>query len=153
LNQSSGLGTDAQRQKARRGELESDKARALNNVLPGWRTGRHRLSGLADPEPVVRSLVRVFIDDGTFCPGFQCRPNRELDPRVTTLFQATLDAKVPHNYFALWMMTPVRELSGARPVDSLDETNLLLRLLTIKVGLCHAESGRVRTLGGQIGDL
>ncbi|WP_353713504.1 helicase associated domain-containing protein [Arthrobacter sp. K5] len=31
-----------QRQKARRGELEPDKARALDEMLPGWRSGRQR---------------------------------------------------------------------------------------------------------------
>ncbi|MET3811937.1 hypothetical protein [Arthrobacter sp. UYEF3] len=35
----------------------------------------HRLSELMeDPEPVMQQPVRVFIDDGTFCPGFQFLP-------------------------------------------------------------------------------
>jgi hypothetical protein len=37
-----GVWLHAQRQKARRGELEPDKARTLDEVLPGWRTGRPR---------------------------------------------------------------------------------------------------------------
>ncbi|WP_146033061.1 helicase associated domain-containing protein [Arthrobacter sp. AFG20] len=37
-----GVRLHAQRQKARRGDLEPDKARALDEVLPGWRTGRQR---------------------------------------------------------------------------------------------------------------
>jgi hypothetical protein len=42
--------------------------------LPSLEQVQTRLSGLADPESILRSLVRVFIDDGTFCPGFQFRP-------------------------------------------------------------------------------
>ncbi|WP_311764385.1 helicase associated domain-containing protein [Arthrobacter ipis] len=37
-----GVWLHSQRQKARRGELEPDKARALNEVLPDWCTGRRR---------------------------------------------------------------------------------------------------------------
>jgi hypothetical protein len=37
-----GVWLHAQRQKARRGDLEPDKARTLDEVLPGWRTGRQR---------------------------------------------------------------------------------------------------------------
>lgn len=97
--------------------------------LPSLEQVQARLSALPDVEPVLRSLVRVFIEDGTFCPGFQFTAGSQLDPRVTALFRAALAAKVPHNYFALWMMTPVRELSSARPVDRLDETGRLVRLL------------------------
>ncbi|WP_395405607.1 hypothetical protein ACHMXB_21470 (plasmid) [Arthrobacter sp. UC242_113] len=97
--------------------------------LPPLEQVQARLSGLADPEPILQSLARVFIDDGTFCPGFQFRPDGHLDARVTALFQTALKAKVPHNYFTLWIMTPIRILSGARPVDCLDETGLLVRFL------------------------
>ncbi|UKA56681.1 hypothetical protein LFT45_22660 (plasmid) [Arthrobacter sp. FW305-BF8] len=97
--------------------------------LPSLEQVHARLSALPDVEPVLRSLVRVFIDDGTFCPGFQFTAGGQLDPRVTALFRAALEAKVPHNYFALWMMTPARELSWTRPVDRLDETSRLVRLL------------------------
>ncbi|MFF2317755.1 hypothetical protein ACFVTE_15975 [Arthrobacter sp. NPDC058097] len=95
---------------------------------------RARLSALPDPEPALRALVRVFIDDGTFCPGFQFTTGGQLDSRVTALFRAALEAKVPHNYFALWKMTPARELSWARPVDRLDETSQLVRLLQAGAG-------------------
>jgi hypothetical protein len=37
-----GIWLHSQRQKARRGELEPDKLRALDEVLPGWRSGRQR---------------------------------------------------------------------------------------------------------------
>jgi hypothetical protein len=37
-----GVWLHAQRQKARRGDLDPDKARTLDKVLPGWRTGRWR---------------------------------------------------------------------------------------------------------------
>jgi hypothetical protein len=97
--------------------------------LPSLEQVHARLRALPDVEPVLRSLVRVFIDAGTFCPGFQFTTGGQLDPRVTALFRAALEAKVPHNYFALWMMTPARELSGTRPVDRLDETSRLIRLL------------------------
>lgn len=107
--------------------------------LPSLDQVHARLSALPDVEPVLRSLVRVFIDDGTFCPGFQFAAGGRLDPRVTALFRAALEAKVPHNYFALWMMTPARELFGARPVDRLDETSRLLRLMHSAAGAVHVE--------------
>ncbi|WP_395405665.1 helicase associated domain-containing protein (plasmid) [Arthrobacter sp. UC242_113] len=46
-----GVWLHAQRQKARRGELEPDKARTLDEVLPGWRTGRQR-----GPKPVTGTV-------------------------------------------------------------------------------------------------
>jgi hypothetical protein len=54
-----------------------------------------------------------------------------LDPRVTTLFQAAMEARIPHNYIALWMMTPPG--SSQEPDRSTVWTRLLLRLLTMKV--------------------
>jgi hypothetical protein len=95
---------------------------------------RARLNDFPDPEALLRAVVRVFIGEGTFCPGFQFLPGGTLDPRVTALFEAALEAKVPHYYFALWMMTPARELSGARPVDCLDDTGMLVRLLRAAAG-------------------
>jgi hypothetical protein len=97
--------------------------------LPSLKQMRARLSALPDPEPVLQSVIRVFIDDGTYCPGFQFTATGHLDSRVTALFRAAMSAGVPHNYFALWMMTPARELSGNRPVDRLDETSRLVQLL------------------------
>lgn len=42
---------------------------------------RGRLSELMDdPEPVMRQLVRVFIGEGPFCPGFQFLPGRAAPP-------------------------------------------------------------------------
>jgi hypothetical protein len=49
---------------------------------------RRRLAGLMeDPEPVMRQRVRVFIGEGTFCPGFQFLPGGRLHPAVLTLFR------------------------------------------------------------------
>jgi len=28
-----------------------------------------------------------------------------------------MELNIPHNYFTVWMITPSRELGGARPVD------------------------------------
>lgn len=74
-----------------------------------------------DPEPATRQLIRVFIDEGTFCPGFQFLPDRSLNRVVVGLFQRAMKLRVPHNYFALWMMTPCHALDGARPVDRREE--------------------------------
>ncbi|MEO5778936.1 hypothetical protein [Arthrobacter oryzae] len=89
-------------------------------TLPALQQVHRRLSELMeDPEPVMRHLVRVFIDDGTFCPGFQFLPGGHLHPTVTALFEQAMKQKIPHNYFTVWMITPSRELAGARPVDHL----------------------------------
>jgi hypothetical protein len=89
-------------------------------TLPSLELVRRRLSELMeDPEPVMRQLVRVFIDDGTFCPGFQFLPGGQLHPTVTQLFQRAMELQVPHNYFTVWMITPSKALAGARPVDHL----------------------------------
>ena len=84
---------------------------------------------MEDPEPVMRQLVRVFIDDGTFCPGFQFLPGGQLHPTVLTLFQRAMDLDIPHNYFTAWMVTPARTLDGLRPVDCLELPSRLLDLL------------------------
>lgn len=89
-------------------------------TLPTLDQVRRRLSELIeDPEPVMQQLVRVFIDDGTFCPGFQFLPGGQLHPQVLELFGRALELQIPHNYFTLWMVTPSRALAGARPVDHL----------------------------------
>jgi hypothetical protein len=67
----------------------------------------------------MRQLVRVFIDDGTFCPGFQFLPGGQLHPTVTELFQRAMNVDVPHNYSTIWMVTTSKDLAGARPVDHL----------------------------------
>jgi hypothetical protein len=67
-------------------------------TLPALEQVRRRLCELMeDPEPVMRQLVRVFIDDGTFCPGFQFLPGGQLHPTVLTLFQRALELQIPHN--------------------------------------------------------
>jgi hypothetical protein len=100
-------------------------------TLPTLQQVRRRLSEfMEDPEPVMQQLVRVFIDDGTFCPGFQFLPGGQLHPQVLELFGRALELQIPHNYFTLWMVTPSRALAGARPVDQLkDGPAPLLRAL------------------------
>lgn len=67
-------------------------------TLPALKVVHRRLSELMeDPEPVLQQLVRVFIDDGTFCPGFQFLPDGRLQPTVTALFQRALERQIPHN--------------------------------------------------------
>lgn len=91
-------------------------------TLPTQGQVRRRLSELMeDPEPVMQQLVRVFIDDGTFCPGFQFVPGGQLHPTVIELFQRAMELKIPHNCFTLWMVTPSGNLAGSRPVDLLDK--------------------------------
>ena len=61
-------------------------------TLPALAQVHRRLSELMeDPEPVMRQLIRVFIDDGTFCPGFQFLPGGQLHPAVTGLFRRTME--------------------------------------------------------------
>jgi len=89
-------------------------------TLPPLAQVHRRLSELMeDPEPVMQQLVRVFIDDGTFCPGFQFLPGGQLRPQVLELFERAMELQIPHNHFTLWMVTPARELAGTRPVDRL----------------------------------
>jgi hypothetical protein len=99
--------------------------------LPALGQVRRRLSELMDdPEPVMQQLVRVFIDDGTFCPGFQFLAGGRLHPTVVGLFRRAMELQIPHNYFTVWMVTPSRELAGSRPVDLLKNSpSPLLRAL------------------------
>lgn len=90
-------------------------------TLPTLEQVRRRLTELMDdPEPVLQQLVRVFIDEGTFCPGFQFLAGGHLHPTVVNLFTRAMELKIPHNYFNLWMVTPAGSLDGSRPVDLLD---------------------------------
>jgi hypothetical protein len=90
--------------------------------LPSLEQVRERLSVLAsDPEPAMRRLVRAFIGDGTYCPGFQFTAAGGLEPAVSALFTRAMELKVPHNYFSAWMVTPSTDLAGARPVDLLSD--------------------------------
>lgn len=92
-------------------------------TLPSLAQVRHRLADLIeDPEPVMQQLVRVFIDEGTYCPGFQFLAGGRLHPSVVDLFQRAMELKIPHNFFTVWMVTPSRELGGARPVDVLQDS-------------------------------
>ncbi|MGO4490464.1 hypothetical protein AB4Y86_00020 [Arthrobacter sp. 2YAF22_2] len=89
-------------------------------TLPTLAQVHRRLSELMeDPEPVMQQLVRVFLDDGTFCPGFQFLSGGQLQPTVLALFRRAMELDIPHNYFTLWMITPSRDLAGTRPVDHL----------------------------------
>jgi len=87
--------------------------------LPSLEQVHERLSGVREnPEPMMRQLVRVFIgEEGTYCPGYQFRPDLTLEPAVVALFERALELRIPHNYFALWMMAPSPALQGTRPVD------------------------------------
>jgi hypothetical protein len=90
-------------------------------ALPSLGQVSSRLSELMeDPEPVMQQLVRVFIDEGTFCPGFQFLAGGQLHPTVVDLFKRAMELKIPHNYFTVWMVTPAGNLGGSRPVDLLD---------------------------------
>lgn len=99
-------------------------------ALPTLEQVRRRLAELMeDPAPVLRQLVRVFIDEGTYCPGFQFLPGGQLHPAVGSLFRHAMELKIPHNYFTAWMITPSTRLGGARPVDSLPHLPQLHRAL------------------------
>ncbi|MEI2277423.1 hypothetical protein OHC50_08095 [Paenarthrobacter ilicis] len=79
---------------------------------------RERLTAIhEDPEPVIRRLCRVFVGEDTFCPGYQFRADLTLNPVLARLFERALELRIPHNYFALWMMVPSPTLEGRRPVD------------------------------------
>jgi hypothetical protein len=85
----------------------------------------------ADPDTVMRRLVRVFIGERTFCPGFQFLRGGGLNMAVTGLFQRAMDLKVPHNYFSAWMVTWSTDLAGERPVDLLADPDRLAAALEL----------------------
>ncbi|MFK0007761.1 hypothetical protein ACIQTZ_11965 [Paenarthrobacter sp. NPDC090520] len=90
-------------------------------TLPTLDQVRERLLTIhEDPDPVLQQLIRIFIDDGTYCPGYQFLPGLSLHPTVTALFRRAMELKVPHNYFTAWMINPRKALHGRRPVDLLD---------------------------------
>jgi hypothetical protein len=97
--------------------------------LPSLAEATARLESMHnDPATALSRLVRVFIGDGTYCPGFQFRSDGTPDPRVVSLFEQALALKVPHNVFAAWMVTPLA--TGApRPVDALAHADRLAREL------------------------
>ena len=89
-------------------------------ALPSlWQVSSRLSELMEDPEPVMQQLIRVFIDEGTFCPGFQFLSGGQLHPTVVDLFKRAMELKIPHNYFTLWMVTPSGSLGGSRPVDLL----------------------------------
>ncbi|WP_314216580.1 antitoxin Xre/MbcA/ParS toxin-binding domain-containing protein [Pseudarthrobacter equi] len=88
--------------------------------LPSLDQVRERFTAAQEnPEPVMRRLSRVFIGEGTFCPGYQFQADMTLNPVVMGLFEQAFGLRIPHNYFALWMMVPSPALAGRRPVDLL----------------------------------
>lgn len=102
-------------------------------TLPSLAQVRHRLAELIDdPEPVMQQLVRVFIDDGTYCPGLQFLAGGRLQPTVVDLFSRAMELKIPHNYFTVWLITPSRDLGGTRPVDVLRDSRAVLLRRTLE---------------------
>lgn len=86
--------------------------------LPALGDVRQRIQAeCPDPDSVLRRIVRVFTDEGTFCPVFQFLPDILLNPVIVGLFQRAVQLRISHNYFTLWTMTPCHALDGARPVD------------------------------------
>ncbi|WP_461189099.1 hypothetical protein [Arthrobacter sp. Z4-13] len=78
---------------------------------------------IGEPE-AMRRAVRVFIGDGTFCPGFQLKDGLFHEP-VLRLFAHAMALKIPHNVFAAWMVSPLAAAGGSRPVDMPDSLTLL----------------------------
>ncbi|WP_457973453.1 hypothetical protein [Arthrobacter sp. D1-17] len=66
----------------------------------------------------MQQLVRVFIGDGTYCPGFQFLPGGQLHSKVTALFVRAMELQVSDSYFTPRMVTPSRQLGGSRPWTS-----------------------------------
>lgn len=99
-------------------------------TLPSLEQVRRRLSELMeDTDPVMRQLVRVFVREDTYCPGFQFLPGGQIHPTVASLFRHALELRIAHNYFTGWMIAPAHDLGGARPVDSLSRAGQLHRAL------------------------
>ncbi|MGK3955278.1 hypothetical protein ACLKOZ_03705 [Arthrobacter sp. R4] len=108
-------------------------------TLPALEQVRRRLTELTeDPEPVMQQLVRVFIGEGTFCPGFQFQPDMSVNSVIAALFQRAMQLRIPHNYFAVWMMTPCHVLDGIRPVDQRQEQDQAALLLALESTLARA---------------
>lgn len=77
----------------------------------------------------MQCAVRVFMGDGTFCPGFQLRDG-VFNESVLWLFKQALELKIPHNVFAAWMVSVLPAPASSRPVDMLDNMPLLQNTLT-----------------------
>lgn len=78
---------------------------------------------LGDPE-AMRRAVRVFIGEGTFCPGFQLKDGLFHEP-VLRLFDQAMSLKISHNVFAAWMVSRLPGETSSRPVDILGRRTLL----------------------------
>lgn len=66
---------------------------------------------------------------GRHVPGFQFMDHHgRLHPTVTALFGHALELRIPHNYFAVWMVT-LAGFGGARRVDSPHRAQELHRAL------------------------
>lgn len=88
--------------------------------LPTLAQVRTRLTSIhTDPEPIMRQLVRIFLEDETLCPGYQFTDTLEVKPAVLVLFTRAMELRMAHNYFSAWMATPCPDLEGRRPVDLL----------------------------------
>lgn len=83
----------------------------------------------------MRRAVRVFVGEGTFCPGFQLKAGL-FHEAVLRLFEQALALKIPHNIFAAWMVSPLPDTAGhgSRPVDQLGNARQLQDAL---VGFAH----------------
>lgn len=94
-------------------------------TLPTSAELESHFQALGDPE-AMRRAVRVFIGEGTYCPGFQLKDGLFHEP-VLRLFDQALALKIPHNVFAAWMVTPLPGAAGSlsRHVDQLNNLPLL----------------------------
>jgi len=90
--------------------------------LPTLAQVRGRLASIhADPESIMRQLVRVFVGDETLCPGYQFTDTLDVKPAIRILFARAMELRIPHNYFSAWMVAPCPDLEGRCPVDLLDQ--------------------------------
>jgi hypothetical protein len=63
------------------GEIADDERDPVGFTLSALGQAHRRLSELMDdPEPIMQQLVRVYIADNTFYPGFQFLPGGQLPP-------------------------------------------------------------------------
>jgi hypothetical protein len=86
-------------------------------TLPAAADLEPHFQSLGDPG-AMRRAVRVFIGEGTFCPGFQLKDGYFHEPALR-LFDQAMSLKVPHNVFAAWMVSPLPAEPRSRPVDIL----------------------------------
>jgi hypothetical protein len=77
---------------------------------------------MEDPEPVLQQPVRVFIGEGTFCPGFQFIPGNQLHPTVLELFQRARAYGAGLPWDDLWwraLVLPLLLTAGSRSTSAL----------------------------------